>query len=218
MKKKTVFFLVLLTLLVLIEGIANAQTYVDLGLPSGTLWADRNVGASSPEDYGDYFAWGETTTKSNYILSTLKYGEDSDGEKFSKYNTQSKYGSVDNKTNLERTDDAATANWGSDWCMPKLQQFKELKDNCTWTWTTLNGKNGYEVKGINGNSLFLPAAGHRYGIELYDADSDGYYGSSLLDTEDPNGELGLYISSGVINPGNWFGRNFGVSVRPVRCR
>ncbi len=92
---------------------------VDLGLPSGTLWADRNIGASSPEDYGDYFAWGETTTKSNYEWSTLKYCEDNTGDRFSKYNTQSKYGNVDNKTTLEKSDDAATANWGSAGVCPR---------------------------------------------------------------------------------------------------
>ena len=132
MKKKSVTFLVLLTLLVMIEGIANAQTFVDLGLPSGTLWADRNVGAALPEDFGDYFAWGETTAKSNYNWSTLKYCEDDTGDKFSKYNTKSEYGIVDNKTTLERSDDAATANWGSDWCMPTPAQFQELYDNCRY--------------------------------------------------------------------------------------
>ena len=191
---------------------------VDLGLPSGTLWADRNVGAALPEDYGDYFAWGETTTKSNYTWSTLKYCEDSDGNKFSKYNTQSKYGSVDNKTTLERADDAATANWGSGWCMPTQQQFQELNDNCTWTWTTRNGKNGYEVKGKNGNSLFLPAAGYRYGTDLYGAGSHGSYWSSSLNTDGPNFGRGLYFYSGYVDPDGWSDRLYGQSVRPVRCR
>lgn len=210
--------ILLLTLLVMIDRIANAQTDVDLGLPSGTLWADRNVGAASPEDYGDYFAWGETTTKSDYEWSTLKYCEDNTGDSFSKYNTQSQYGNVDNKTTLERSDDAATANWGSGWCMPTQQQFQELNDNCTWTWTTRNGKNGYEVKGKNGNSLFLPAAGFRGGTALYFAGSGGYYWSSSLDTAYPDGGRYLYFYSGGVSPDDWYGRQVGQSVRAVRCR
>jgi hypothetical protein len=132
----------------------GGHEYVDLGLPSGTLWATCNIGANSPEEYGDYFAWGETSPKSNYKWSTLKYCEDDNGDTYSKYNTDSKYGNVDNKTTLERSDDAATANWGNDWCMPTLAQFQELYDKCTWTWTKKNGKKGYEVKGSNGNTIF----------------------------------------------------------------
>ena len=217
MKTKSTIIL-FLTLLMLIEGTANAQTFVDLGLPSGTLWADRNVGAASPEDYGDYFAWGETTAKSNYNWSTLKYCEDDTGDKFSKYNTKSEYGIVDNKTTLERSDDAATANWGSDWCTPTPQQFQELYDNCTWTWTTRNGKNGYEVKGKNGNSLFLPSAGYRDGTGLYGAGSHGYYGSSMLDTGSPYFGLRLGFTSGHVYTNVWSDRRYGQSVRPVRYK
>lgn len=191
---------------------------VDLGLPSGTLWADRNVGAALPEDYGDYFAWGETTTKSNFTWSTLKYCEDNNVHKFSKYNTQSKYGSVDNKTTLERADDAATANWGSGWRMPTQQQFQELNDNCTWTWTTRNGKNGYEVKGKNGNSIFLPAAGFRSGTGRYDAGSFGHYWSSSLNTDDPYRGRGLHFCSSYVSPDYGYDRWYGRSVRAVRCR
>ncbi|MBQ4406538.1 MAG: hypothetical protein II852_05965 [Bacteroidales bacterium] len=188
--------------------------YVDLGLPSGTLWADRNIGASNPEEYGDYFAWGETNPKSNYTWSTLKYCEDNNGDKFSKYNTQSKYGTI-----LERSDDAAAANWGSGWCMPTQEQFQELKDKCTWTLTTKNGKKGYEVKGLNGNALFLPAAGCRLGTDLYYSDSNGYYWSSSLFTAVPYKVYGLYFESGYVGPGHWFGgRSRGQSVRPVRCK
>ena len=191
---------------------------VDLGLPSGTLWADRNVGAALPEDYGDCFAWGETTTKSKYEWATLKYCEDNNGDRFSKYNTQSKYGNIDNKTILECTDDAATANWGSNWCMPTQQQFQELKDNCTWTWTTRNGKNGYEVKGKNGNSLFFPAAGYRDGTDLNGAGSYGNYWSSSLSTDYPYRGRYLYFYSGYVDPDRWDYRLCGQSVRPVRCR
>ena len=191
---------------------------VDLGLPSGTLWADRNVGAALPEDYGDCFAWGETSTKSKYEWATLKYCEDNNGDRFSKYNTQSKYGNIDNKTILECTDDAATANWGSIWCMPTQQQFQELKDNCTWTWTTRNDKDGYEVKGKNGNSIFLPATWFRRGKPLYLADSDGGYWSSSLDADAPYYGRGLAFGSRYVNPGDWCYRRNGQSVRPVRCK
>ncbi len=224
MKKKSTIFLVLLTLLVLIEGIANAQTYVDLGLPSGTLWADRNVGAASPEDYGDYFAWGETTSKSNYDWSTykyLKYAHGEDYNKLTKYCSQSKFGNngyIDTLATLERSDDVATVNWGNDWCMPTPQQFQELKDYCTWTWTARNGKNGYEVKGKSGNSLFLPAAGYRGGTNLTDAESFGYYWSSSLDTDDSGFGRGLVFNFGFVSPVRWIYRPYGQSVRPVRCR
>ena len=193
---------------------------VDLGLPSGTLWATTNVGAINPWDYGDYFAWGETTTKSKYDLSTYKYANGA-SNKLTKYCFQSDYGNngyTDSRTTLERSDDAATANWGSDWCMPTLDQIKELKDNCTWTWTTKNDKKGYEVKGKNGNSIFLPAAGYRYGTSLNDYGSYGYYWSSSLLTGYPSDGRGLYFDSGYVYPDNWFGRNYGFSVRPVRCR
>ena len=191
---------------------------VDLGLPSGTIWAACNVGAKNPWDFGDYFAWGETTSKSNYLWATLKYCEDNNGDSFSKYNTQSEYGNVDNKTTLERSDDAATANWGSDWCMPTQQQFQELKDNCTWTWTTRNGKNGCEVKGKNGNSIFFPAAGDRSGTYLFNEGSNGSYWSSSLRTNKPDDGRRLSFYSDVVYPDGWCDRTNGLSVRPVRCK
>ena len=220
MKTKSAFFIALLTFMMLIEGIANAQSFVDLGLPSGTLWADRNVGASSLEDYGDYFAWGETTTKSDYTWSTYKYAN-GDYNKLTKYCSKSDFGNngyTDTLTTLERTDDAATANWGSNWCMPTQQQFQELKDNCTWTWTTRNDKDGYEVKGKNGNSIFLPATWFRRGKPLYLADSDGGYWSSSLDADAPYYGRSLAFGSRYVNPGDWCYRRNGQSVRPVRCK
>ena len=200
-------------------GTEETKKYiVDLGLPSGTLWADRNVGAALPEDYGDYFAWGETSPKSNYRWSTLKYCEDDTGDRFSKYNTQSKYGCVDNKTTLESSDNAATANWGSNWCIPTQAQFQELKDKCTWIWTTRNGQNGYEVKGPNGNTIFLPAAGDRSGTDLDYAGSYGLYWSSSLRTDGPYLGRGLFFDSDDVNPDDWASRQLGFTVRPVRRR
>ena len=196
----------------------NDHPYVDLGLPSGTLWATCNIGANAPEEYGDYFAWGETEPKSDYKWSTLKYCKDKKGERFSKYNTQSKYGSVDNKTTLERSDDAASVNWGSDWCMPTPAQFKELKDNCTWTWTSINGNDGYEVKGPNDNTIFLPVAGYRLGTSLYDDGSYGNFWSSSLYSDGPNGGRYLNFYFDDVIPDDWCSRHYGFSVRPVWCR
>lgn len=152
---------------------------VDLGLPSGTLWADRNIGADTPEDYGDYFAWGETSPKSVYNWSTYKYCEGS-YDTLTKYCTHSSKGTVDNKTVLEVADDAATANWGDSWRMPTHAEQEELNSKCTWTWTTSNGVNGYRVTGPNGNSIFLPAAGCRTGRNFSSAGSIGYSWSASL--------------------------------------
>ena len=199
---------------------AQSHSYVDLGLPSGTLWADRNVGAASPEDYGDYFAWGETTTKSDYSWSTYKYANGAN-DKLTKYCSRSDYGNngyTDSRTTLERSDDAAYQNWGSQWCMPTQEQFQELKDKCTWKWTTRNGKNGYQVTGPNGNTIFLPAAGCRAGTYLNYDGSDGGYWSSSLGTDGSTGGRNLYFNSGVVNPDGWSLRRSGFSVRPVRCR
>gem|GEM_PF-6553276 len=193
----------------------EAHAYVDLGLPSGTKWATCNVGAKNPEDYGNYFAWGETGTKVDFGWSTLKYCENYKGDKFSKYNTQSKYGSVDNKTTLGRADDAATAKWDNGWCMPTIAQFQELEDKCTWTWTTINGKEGYEVKGPNGKTIFLPAAGYRSLSNFSGAGSYGRYWSSSLDTDYPSCGRYLGFDSGDVDPDNWYYRESGFSVR--RC-
>ena len=162
------------------------QYAVDLGLPSGTLWADRNVGADSSEDYGDYFAWGETEPKSAYVQNTYKwgnYGQIITVAIMTKYCTDSDFGYegfTDGKSTLEPSDDAATANWGDEWCMPTSEQFEELENECTWTWITKNGVKGCKVTGTNGKSIFLPAAGFRYDNDLRNAGSYGCCWSSSL--------------------------------------
>ena len=164
----------------------NNHEYVDLGLPSGTLWATCNVGANSPEEYGNYYAWGETEPKSVYDWSPYKWCKGS-YDTLIKYNTNSSYGTVDNKTVLDLEDDAAHVNWGGDWRMPTQDEIKELwdSDNCTWSWITQNGVNGYRVTSkSNGNSIFLPAAGFRHRISLYEAGSCGGYWSSSLYSND----------------------------------
>ena len=159
-------------------GTENGHEWVDLGLPSGTKWATMNVGADSPEDYGDYFAWGETTTKSDYNLSTYKWCEGS-GDTMTRYCASSSYGTVDNIRTLYLSDDAAYVNWGTSWRMPTDEELKELQTNCTWTWITQNGVSGRKVTSkVNGNSIFLPAAGYRYDSGLKQVGYGRYWSSS----------------------------------------
>lgn len=186
----------------------NGHEYVDLGLPSGLLWATCNVGANSPEEYGDYFAWGETEPKSDYYWST--YFDTNDyGLTFQKYNNNG------GKTVLEPADDAAHVNWGGSWRMPTKAEQDELRNECTWEWTTQNGVNGRKVTGPNGNSIFLPAAGFRYYSSLYSAGTYGHYWSSSLSTSNSYDAYGLNFLSGNVR---WYdyGRDYGQSVRPVR--
>ena len=186
---------------------------IDLGLPSGTKWANMNVGASSPEDYGGYYAWGEIEEKSNYDWSTYKWCNGS-YDTLTKYCRSSSYGTVDNKTVLDPEDDVAHVKWGGTWRMPTLAEQKELLNKCTWNWTTQNGVNGYKVTGPNGNSIFLPAAGYRDGTAAYGRGGHGYYWSSSLSSYYCNLACYLYFLSG--NHGwNYYYRYSGLSVRPV---
>ena len=187
---------------------------VDLGL--SVKWASWNVGALAPEEYGDYFAWGETEPKSNYYWSTYKFelGTDNNGP-FSKYVTNSSYGTVDNKTVLEPEDDAAHVNWGGPWRMPTKEEQDELINNCTWTWTTQNGVYGRLVTSkTNVNSIFLPAAGGLYGPYLSNVGSYGLYWSSSIDTDYPYGAYYVDFDSGLVNCLDYY-RYYGSSVRPV---
>ncbi len=194
-----------------LEEVSATPEYVDLGL--SVKWADRNVGATKPEEYGDYFAWGETEPKEVYDWSTYKWCNGSETT-LTKYNSSSSYGTVDNKTQLELSDDAARANWGGSWRMPTDAELTELRENCTWTWTTQNGVNGYKVTGTNGNSIFLPAAGCRYDSSLYYAGSYGDYWASSLSTDYPSNAYYLLFSSGYVGWSD-YGRYYGQSVRPV---
>ena len=197
-------------------GIANGHEWVDLGLPSGTKWATMNVGATTPEGYGDYFAWGETTTKSTYNWSTYKWCGGTSST-MTKYCTSSSYGAVDNKTTLELSDDVAYVNWGSSWCMPTKDEQDELRNTSytTWTWTTQNGVKGYKVVSkTNGNSIFLPAAGYRDNSDLYDAGSRGRYWSSSLSTSNSGNAHYLNFSSDYVGRSNVY-RYYGRTVRPV---
>lgn len=190
--------------------------WVDLGLPSGLKWATCNVGASQPEEYGDYFAWGEVEPKDYYDWSTYKWCNGTE-------NTQTKYcndsyygynGFTDYKTTLDLSDDAANYNWGGGWRMPTEEEQDELRNNCSWEWTSKNGVYGRKVTGPNGNSIFLPAAGFCYDSSLSYAGSLGYYRSSSLGTYDPSYASELCFSYHNVG---WDGsdRYYGFSVRPV---
>ena len=151
------------------RGTANGHEWVDLGL--SVKWATCNVGASTPEGYGNYYAWGETTTKSTYNSFTYTYSS--------------------NPTTLLLNRDAVAVNWGGNWRMPTLDELKELKEKCKWTWT----RRGYTVTGPNGNSIFLPAAGCRYYSDLDNAGSYGNYWSGSLSTDVSGYAYGLYFNS-----------------------
>lgn len=198
-------------------GCGGNHTWVDLGLPSGTLWATCNVGADTPEDYGDYFAWGETSPKDYYDWSTYKYCNGA-GDKLTKYCDKSDCGYngfTDNLTILYSEDDAATVNWGSDWRTPTKGQWQELKENTTSEWTTWNDVYGRVFYG-NGQSLFLPATGNRYESNLNDVGDYGRYWSSALNTDSPSRAWNFYFESDNYRVGGPI-RSSGQSVRPVRA-
>ena len=191
----------------------NGHEYVDLGLPSGLKWATCNVGAKSPEEYGGYYAWGETEEKSSYNWSTYKWCNGS-------YNTMTKYctdryeGTVDNKTVLDPEDDVAHVKWGGSWRMPTKAEQDELRNKCSWTWTAQNGVNGYRVTGPNGNSIFLPAVGWRGGTVFYHT-ANGHYWSSSLSNISDNARLLYFYDDSYLNELNNSLRYYGFSVRPV---
>ena len=193
----------------------NNHEYVDLGLPSGTLWATCNIGASKPEEYGDYFAWGETATKEVYSWETYKWCNGT-WDSLTKYNFQSYYGTVDSKAELEPADDAAQANWGPTWQMPTKAQQDELHEHCNWQWTTRNGVNGYLGTGPSGKTIFLPAAGYKDGTRIVSEGAFGYYWSHSLYSS-----MSLYAYNHLFFSGsnpdwNQQERSFGLSIRPVR--
>ena len=221
--------------------IPDTHTYVDLGLPSGTLWATCNIGADSPEDYGDYFAWGETTGYTqdtsdghSFDWASYKYAIDN-WNTLTKYCNSSRYGYngfTDSLTELELSDDAAYVNWGANWRMPTIGQFQELTNSnyTTTTWTTRNGVYGRlitsKMESYTDRSLFLPAAGFRSGTSLSGSSlsdtslsgegSYGYYWSRTLGTDLPYDARDLYIYSDDIYAYYYCDRYCGQSVRPVR--
>ena len=221
MKTKNLFFAVL-TLAALSAGLVSCESdnlkdssktheWVDLGL--SVKWATCNVGATKPEEYGNYYAWGETEPKTTYDWSTYKWCNGSYDTQ-TKYNTSNIYCTVDNKTVLDLEDDAARANRGGAWRMPTDAEWTELRENCTWTWTTKNGVNGYEVKSkTNGNSIFLPAAGYRDDLAGVVGDYGCYWSSSLCTDISYDAWCVNFDSDDVVRGGDF--RYGGLSVRPV---
>lgn len=186
--------------------------YVDLGL--SVMWATCNVGATAPEDYGDYYAWGETETKSTYNWSTYKYYNDSSST-ITKYNNKNSYGTVDNKTTLELEDDVAHIKWGGNWRMPTLNEFIELINNCTWNFENGNIVFKSKVVGYTDRFIIIPASRLKDDTGMYYVQSSGYYWCSTLSSQDR--AFNFQFDAGI--PGNSYTndskRSCGFSIRPV---
>ena len=182
-----------------LTGTHKNHEWVDLGL--SVKWATCNVGASRPGDYGKYYAWGDTRTKSTYT----------DNNSDSYGSSDSKWKNIGGKPSY----DAARASWGGDWRLPTEKEFEELCEHCTWEWTTQNGHNGYKVTSKkNGQSIFLPAAGWRYGADENGVGSNGFYWSST--PYEDNADCAYGLGFGEVRHGvSWGGRSYGFSVRPV---
>ena len=197
----------------------NHPHMIDLGLPSGTKWACCNVGANSPAECGDYFAWGETSPKEGYFYSNYKWFVGGDYHQITKYCANSDYGIVDNINELDPADDAAYVNWGSEWRMPETAQFSELHENCTSEWVTVNGMGGYLFKSkTNDRAVFFPAAGwyNPYGFQELDA-AGNYWSRFNLYTSYPYYAYVLAFRYGNmgVNTLGIIGRLNGCSVRAV---
>lgn len=175
-------------------GTLNGHDWIDLGLPSGTRWATCNVGADNPEDYGDFFAWGETTPKTSYTENNYTYSS--------------------NSTTLPSSADAASVNWEGAWRMPTKAEFEELNNNCTIIWTTQNGVNGRLFTGPNGNSIFLPATGYYQDSNFLNAGSCGYFWTSSLYTGYMSSAWNfLYTTNACVMANNM--RFYGMPIRAV---
>ncbi len=184
-------------------------TYVDLGL--SIKWGTCNIGAKNPEDFGNFYQWGDVATKESYDWDTYKYG--TDRTNLEKYNVK------DGKTVLDPEHDAAIVNLGEGWRMPTPAEIKELVDNCTWEWTTVNNVKGYKVTAKNGNSIFLPAAGVMFTKNPYYGGQYGYYLSNTLrEGEESYVKMyaqGFSFQSDKYQTDDRIARNYGITVRPV---
>ena len=196
------------------EGIINGHAYVDLGLPSGTLWATCNVGAARPEEYGEYYAWGETKTKDTYHDFNYHFGssyvyhmlDHDDLSTMVKYCDDPNYGWLgftDSLTILEPVDDVASALWGGGWRIPSPEEFRELFTNCNWTVTTQQGVRGLKVTASNGNSVFFPAAGFmQFQFVFSLEDGKGFYWMNETFWNDCREAWSLYFDPS-IEPFSW---------------
>lgn len=192
--------------------VINGHRFVDLGLPSGLLWAETNIGALCAADNGNYFAWGEVVPKTLYYWDNYKFGEG-----------LSKYNPSDGKTVLDKEDDAAYVNWGSSCRMPTIEEFSELTKSgtCTWSWTSMTTSTGTSISGYkvistkNGNSIFFPTSGLRNYDYYYNQGTEGSFWSSTLYTNNVSTACNLYFVAGYYNANNHENRGLGYPVRPV---
>lgn len=195
----------------------NGHEYVDLGFPSGLKWATCNVGAAQPEEYGDFFAWGETQPKDQYTWTTYQYANGS-ATSLTKYGVAGATGVVDNKYKLDPEDDAATVNWGNPWRMPTDDEISELINNCTWTRISRNGIEGFSAKSkSNDNTIFLPAGGHITSSLQHENFMGNYWSSTLyMNTNDHKSQKGceLHFNTTSFSLAGT-GRCVGCLVRPV---
>ncbi len=200
------------------QRIDDSHESVDLGLPSGTLWATMNLGAEKSEDYGEYFSWGETAPKSSYFPEDYKWCDNGQVDMCLKYNTRDDCGTVDNIIELEPDDDPATVLWGKGWCTPSEEQFRELI-NSNNTIISLENTNGVNVMQItsrkNGRVLLLPSAGDKCGKNIYYEDSRGNYWTRSLYVDEPWNATELNYYDGGAAFIKCF-RYYGLTVRPVR--
>ena len=191
----------------------SGHKFIDLGLPSGKLWAETNIGAETATDYGNYYAWGETATKTNYSFTGDYY-------KYGTLSNVTKYNTSDKKTELENADDAAYKNWGSYCTMPTEEDFNELLNNCDWTWGSRENASGTTVYGYTvtskqyGNSIFLPAAGYYNSTTLNKAGETSYYWSKKLGS-DVRTARRISLTQSAYNMGYSF-RSYGCPVRAVK--
>lgn len=202
------------------NGLTSGQ-WVDMGLPSGLRWASYNLGASKPEGYGDYYAWGDEIQHDVYDWNTYRWSTaNSSGglNELTKYNTKALYGTVDNKQVIESHDDAASVYWGDGARIPTKYEWDELLENSTCQWTEINGVGGRKFTSrINGNSIFFPAAGIRMDASRSSAGESGRYWSSTLKSNDPTDAYHLYFGQyGFSIDEDCSYRCWGVSVRAVK--
>lgn len=211
MKHLSILFLLSCLSICLQAQTEKSHTCVDLGL--SVKWATCNVGAEKPEAYGNYYAWAELTTKEEYTWLTYRHCNGS-STSLTKYCVGNAYGKVDNLVEMESCDDVATVEWGRRWRIPTDAEMTELREKCTWTWTSLNGVNGYEVVGKNGKSIFLPAAGSYQSAGLSYVGTQGLYCTTTSCKNYSFSAYELNFTSEVVERAD-ISRRFGVSVRPV---
>ena len=226
------------------QGIINAQapqqvSAIDLGLPSGTLWANMNIGANSVDDYGRYYDWsscdgryGSKESSKHYKVTTETNVDEGGFETTTTIKGYTKYvmsnsssegynGFFDNIDILDSEDDAATVNWGKDWRIPTDEEYTELRTHCKWIWGSINGINGYKVIGPNNNYIFLPASGVWGNSASYPKGGGGGYWSSTLSKTKSSGACSIQFTKSAITRDSWWtpvARYYGMSIRPVSAK